>query len=67
MGAGDAEERRALKRRALKRRRHGAASLDYVLVMGVVLPLVVFVYWVAPRMMNLVYELTSVVMGWPFQ
>lgn len=50
--------------RALRR---GAATLDYVLVMGVVMPLVVFVYWAAPRAMNLVFELTSVVMGWPFQ
>jgi len=47
--------------------RRGAASLDYVLVMGVVLPLVAIVYWAGPRMMNLVYEMTSVLMGWPFQ
>jgi hypothetical protein len=49
------------------RRRRAAATLDYVLVMGIVLPLAVIVYKVAPRMMNLVYELTCVSMGWPFQ
>ena len=49
------------------KKRRGAATLDYVLVMGVVMPLAVFVYWAAPRAMNLVFELTSVVMGWPFQ
>lgn len=47
--------------------RRGAATLDYVLLMGVVMPLVVFVYWAAPRIMNLVYELTTTVMGYPFQ
>lgn len=48
-------------------RRRAAATLDYVLVMGIVLPLAAIVYKVAPRMMNLVYELTCVSMGWPFQ
>lgn len=47
--------------------RRGAATLDYVLLMGVIMPLVVFVYWAAPRIMNLVYELTTTVMGYPFQ
>ncbi len=53
--------------RSVLQKRAGVATLDYVLVMGVSMPLVVFVYWAAPRAMNLVYELTSVVMGWPFQ
>jgi hypothetical protein len=49
-----------------KRPRGGAATLDYVLVLGVVLPLIAFVLRVAPRMMNLVYEMTSVLISWPF-
>lgn len=40
--------------------------MDYVLVLAVVLPLVAFVLRVAPRIMNLVYEMTSVLISWPF-
>ena len=47
-------------------RRTGAATLDYVLVMAVVLPLIAFVLRIAPRIMNLVYEMTSVLISWPF-
>lgn len=57
-------ERQARKNRLSRR---GAATLDYVLLMGVVMPLVVFVYWAAPRIMNLVYEFTTTVIGYPFQ
>jgi pilus assembly protein CpaF len=46
--------------------RRGAATLDYVLVLGIVLPLIAFVLRVAPRIMNLVYEMTSVLVSWPF-
>lgn len=48
------------------RRRVGAATLDYVLVLAVVLPLIALVLRIAPRMMNLVYEMTSVLVSWPF-
>jgi hypothetical protein len=47
-------------------RRRGAASLDYVLVLGVILPLAAFVLWVGPRAIRLVYEMTAVMIGWPF-
>ncbi|WP_197442670.1 hypothetical protein [Lignipirellula cremea] len=47
--------------------RRGAASLDYVLLLGVVLPLIAFVYYLAPRMMNTVYQMTSILVSWPFQ
>lgn len=50
-----------------KVRRRGNASLDTVLVMGVVLPLATLLFLVVPRIMNLVYEFTSVTVGWPFQ
>ena len=46
--------------------RRGAASLDYVLVLGVILPLAVFIMWAGPRMMRLAYEMFSVLVSWPF-
>lgn len=49
-----------------KRPRKGEAVLDYVLVMGVALPMTVFVLYVGPRIMNLVYELTCALVAWPF-
>jgi hypothetical protein len=48
------------------RRRCGQATLDYVLLMGIVLPLAGFVLWAAPRMMNRVYEFTTALTGMPF-
>lgn len=50
--------------RSLSRR--GVATLDYVLLMGIVLPLAAFVLWAAPRMMNRVYEFTTALTGLPF-
>jgi hypothetical protein len=50
----------------LNRRRRGQASLDYVLLLGIVLPLMAFVFRVAPRIMGLVYEMTCVLIEWPF-
>jgi hypothetical protein len=47
-------------------RRRGAATIDYVLVMGIILPLAAFLIWAAPRIMNLVYEMTSVLVSSPF-
>jgi hypothetical protein len=46
--------------------RRGVAAMDYMLVMGVVLPLAAFLMWAAPRIMNLVYEMTTVLVSWPF-
>ena len=46
--------------------RRGAASLDYVLVLGVLLPLAVFIMWAGPRLMRLAYEMFSVLVSWPF-
>ena len=53
----------------MKRPRHwrsGLASLDYVLVLGVILPLVVFVMWAGPRIVRLAYEMVCVLISWPF-
>ncbi len=58
--------RRLLKIAKYRRQRTGAATLDYVLLMAVVLPLIAFVLRIAPRIMNLVYEMTSVLISWPF-
>ncbi len=52
--------------RRRRRRRGGAASLDYILLICIVLPLAAFVMWAAPRIMNLVYEMTCVLISWPF-
>ncbi len=55
-----------IQRRSAARRRRGVAAVDYVLTMGIILPLAVFLFWVAPSIMNLVYEMTSVLISWPF-
>lgn len=48
------------------KRRRGSATLDYVLVLVISLPLAAFAIRVAPRMMNLVYEMTCVLVSGPF-
>jgi hypothetical protein len=53
-------------RKTFVRRPSGVATLDYVLLMGIVLPLAGFVLWAAPRMMNRVYEFTTALTGLPF-
>lgn len=45
--------------------RGGAATIDYVLVLCVVLPLAVIAVRIAPRLMLLVYEMFCVLVGWP--
>lgn len=48
------------------RRRIGAASLDYVLVLCIVVPMAIFVMGAAPRIMRLAYEVVCVLVSWPF-
>ncbi len=50
-------------RRALRR---GSATLDYILVLGVVLPLLAIVIPQGRRMMQLVFEMTCALVSWPF-
>jgi hypothetical protein len=57
-------KRRIMPARA--RRRAGAATLDYVLVLGVILPMVAFVMWAGPRIIRLAYEMIAVLVSWPF-
>jgi hypothetical protein len=52
--------------RGATRFQRGVASLDYILVLGVLLPLVVFIMWAGPRMMRLAYEMLCVLVSWPF-
>ncbi len=47
-------------------RRRGAAALDYVLVICVVLPMVGFILLAGPRIMRLAYEMVSALVAWPF-
>jgi hypothetical protein len=49
-----------------RRSRTGIVALDYVLVLCVVLPLVAFILGVAPRIMNLVYQMIDMLVTWPF-
>jgi len=46
--------------------RAGLASLDYVLILGVVLPMAAFIMWIGPRIIRLAYELVCVLVSWPF-
>ena len=52
------------RRRAVPRA--GLASLDYVLILGVVLPMAAFTMWVGPRIMRLAYEMVCLFVSWPF-
>ncbi len=42
------------------------ASLDYILLLGVILPLAAFILWIGPRIMRLVYEMVCLLVSWPF-
>jgi hypothetical protein len=50
----------------VKHRRSGASSLDYMLVLGIILPLAAFVIPNGKRMIQLVYEMITVLISWPF-
>lgn len=55
-------------RRGHRRRRDraGVASIDYALLLGVVLPMAAFCLWVGPRLLRQVYEILLVCISWPF-
>ena len=48
-----------------RRRRLGAATVDYVLVLGVIFPLAAFIMWIGPRIIRLAYEMVCVLVSWP--
>ncbi len=47
-------------------RRGGAATLDYVLVLGAVLPMVAMSYYYSSRIIRAVYQMTCALVCWPF-
>lgn len=47
-------------------RRRGAASLDYVLVLCIILPLAAWMLYYGRRIVQLVYEMIVVWVAWPF-
>ena len=54
------------RRPARPHRRRGAGTLEFVLALGVVLPLVAMAYPATRRMLQLVYEMTCTLISWPF-
>jgi hypothetical protein len=52
--------------RARRLERRGAATLEYVLVMGAVLPLAGVSFYYSGRILRLVYEFTCTLVTWPF-
>jgi hypothetical protein len=42
------------------------ATLDYALVLGVVMPAVALIMWVAPAIITRVYEMSCTLVSWPF-
>src|SRR5262245_14788384 len=56
----------ALSRRERGRRRRGSATIDYFLIIAIVLPLAAFILRIAPRAIQSVYDLLTVVVAWPF-
>lgn len=63
------QTRRAIKKTRAGGRnkscRAGAASIDYFLVMGVVVVIAAFTTFAVPRMIRLVYEMTVTLVGSP--
>ena len=54
-----------LSRGRMGRCRRGASTIDYVLILAVIVPLVGFLFTIVPRMIQLVYEMTVVMIGTP--
>ena len=52
--------------RGWQTRRRGAATLDYVLVLGVILPLATICIPMGIRLIRPVYEMICVLISWPF-
>ena len=46
--------------------RRGAATIDYVLVMCIVLPLAAFLFRIGPRIIHSVYDVLTVLVASPF-
>jgi hypothetical protein len=55
-----------LRLRGKGRGRRGFSTLDYILAIGIVLPLLVVIWPQGRRAMQLVYEMTATLVAWPF-
>ena len=60
------ESRRSRRMPRGLRARIGAAALDYVLVLCVVLPMAAFIMWAGPHIIRLAYDMVCVLISWPF-
>lgn len=47
-------------------RRRAFSTLDYILALGIVLPLLVVILPMGRRAMQLVFEMTCTLVAWPF-
>ena len=54
------------RQRVARKRRAGSAALDYALLLGMILPLMAFIMRLAPKTISLVYEMTALLISWPF-
>ena len=46
--------------------RRGAATLDFALVLGIILPCAAVLLGLGSQIMQLVYEMLAVFLAWPF-
>jgi len=58
--------RRSRQTRTERAARRGLATLDYVLLIGVILPLAAFLFRVGPLIIRLTYEMVCAMVSWPF-
>lgn len=65
-GAAVARPRALTAERRPPVRRPGAASVDYVLILAVILPLVLISIAMSRQIMGLAYEFLCVLVAWPF-
>jgi hypothetical protein len=49
----------------IRRGRRGASSMDYFLIIAIIVPLVTFLFTIVPRMIQLVYEMAIVIIDNP--
>ena len=57
---------RTVRKRKPSARRRGSATIDYFLIICIVLPLAALVLHFGPRAMHSVYDMLTVVVAWPF-
>jgi hypothetical protein len=52
--------------KSIRTKRRGLATLDYVLLLGVIFPLAAFIFRVGPQIIRLTYEMVCALVSWPF-